>query len=96
VPAITDTVDAMVTRGVLDRVDFLKMDVEGAELEVLHGAAHTLRTQRPPLALAAYHHPDDLAALPAFDPPSAGVRGRMRWGQGDRRGGAALRFAATA
>jgi hypothetical protein len=66
VPAITDTVDAMVARGALDHVDFLKMDVEGAELEVLRGAAHTLRTQRPRLALAAYHRPDDLAVLPAY------------------------------
>jgi FkbM family methyltransferase len=66
VPAITDTVDAMVARGALDHVDFLKMDVEGAELEVLRGAAHTLRTQRPRLALAAYHRPDDLAVLAAY------------------------------
>jgi FkbM family methyltransferase len=66
VPAITDTVDALVARGDLDRIDFLKLDVEGAELEVLRGAAHTLRTQRPRLALAAYHRPDDLAVLPAY------------------------------
>jgi len=66
VPAITDSVDALVARGELDRVDFIKMDVEGAEPEVLRGAAHTLRTQRPRLALAAYHRPDDLAVLPAF------------------------------
>ena len=65
-PATTDAIDALVARGVLDRVDFVKVDVEGAELEVLRGAAHTLRTQQPRLALAAYHRPDDLAVLPAF------------------------------
>jgi FkbM family methyltransferase len=65
-PAITESIDALVARGVVDRVDFVKVDVEGAELEVLRGAAHTLRTQRPRLALAAYHRPDDLAVLPAF------------------------------
>jgi FkbM family methyltransferase len=65
-PSVTDAIDAMVARGALDRVDFLKLDVEGAELEILRGAAHTLRTQRPRLALAAYHRPDDLAVLPAF------------------------------
>jgi FkbM family methyltransferase len=65
-PSITDTIDALVARGALDRVDFIKMDVEGAELDVLKGAAHTLRTQQPRLALAAYHRPDDLAVLPAF------------------------------
>ncbi len=65
-PAVTDAIDALVARGVVDRVDFVKVDVEGAELEVLRGAAHTLRTQQPRLALAAYHRPDDLAVLPAF------------------------------
>ncbi|MCW2982960.1 MAG: methyltransferase FkbM family, partial [Conexibacter sp.] len=65
-PSVTDAIDAMVARGALDRVDFLKLDVEGAELEVLRGAAHTLRTQQPRLALATYHRPDDLAVLPAF------------------------------
>jgi FkbM family methyltransferase len=66
VPVITDTVDDLVARGDLERVDFVKVDVEGAELDVLRGAAHTLRTQRPRLALAAYHRPDDLATLPGF------------------------------
>jgi FkbM family methyltransferase len=65
-PSTTDAIDALVARGELDRIDFIKMDVEGAELEILKGATHTLRTQRPRLALATYHRPDDLAVLPAF------------------------------
>jgi FkbM family methyltransferase len=66
VPATTETIDALVARGAIATVDFLKLDVEGAELDVLRGAAETLRTFRPRLALAAYHRPDDLAALPAY------------------------------
>jgi FkbM family methyltransferase len=66
IPMTTDTIDAMVARGALDRVDFIKMDVEGAELEILKGATHTLRTQQPRLALATYHRPDDIAVFPAF------------------------------
>jgi FkbM family methyltransferase len=65
-PSVTDAIDAMVMRGDLDRVDFIKLDVEGAELEVLRGATYTLRAQRPRLALATYHRPDDLAVFPAF------------------------------
>lgn len=64
--AITDSVDALVARGELDRVDFVKLDVEGAELSILRGATRTLTEHRPRLALATYHRPDDLAVFPAF------------------------------
>lgn len=62
----TDTIDAIVRRGDLPRVDFLKVDVEGADLGVLEGAAETIGSYRPRLALAAYHRPEDLATLPGF------------------------------
>jgi len=60
----TETIDALVERGALERVDFLKVDVEGADVGVLEGAARTLVEQRPRLALACYHKPDDLVRIP--------------------------------
>jgi FkbM family methyltransferase len=63
---VTDTIDAMVQRGDLPRVDFIKVDVEGADLGVLQGAAQTIQSFRPRLALAAYHRPEDLATLPGY------------------------------
>lgn len=60
----TETIDALVARGELPRVDFLKIDVEGADVGVLEGAAQTLQEQRPKLALACYHKPDDLVRFP--------------------------------
>jgi FkbM family methyltransferase len=60
----TQSVDALVSSGRIPRVDFIKVDVEGADLGVLEGAAETIRTQRPRLALACYHKPDDLVAIP--------------------------------
>jgi FkbM family methyltransferase len=62
----TDTIDALVQAGTVERVDFIKVDVEGADLDVLQGAANTIVTQRPRLAIAAYHRPDDLVAIPDF------------------------------
>ena len=64
--ASTDTIDALVARGDVERVDFIKLDIEGAELHALRGAEATLRRFRPRLAIAAYHKPSDLAAIPEY------------------------------
>jgi len=61
----TLTLDDFAARRALERVDFVKMDVEGAELEVIEGARETLRRFAPKLAIAAYHRDDDLVRIPA-------------------------------
>ncbi len=46
------------------RVNFVKMDVEGAEMAALRGARDTLRRDRPALAISTYHKPLDHAEVP--------------------------------
>ncbi len=60
------TLDLLVERLELERVNFIKMDIEGAEREALKGAFQTLRRHRPRLMLDTYHRPDDTAILPAI------------------------------
>ena len=62
---VTLALDDFVTQRGLERVDLVKMDVEGAELDVLAGARATLGRLAPKLALAAYHKDDDLVTIPA-------------------------------
>jgi len=50
----TETLDGLVSRLGLRRVDFLKMDVEGAEVEILRKGRRTLERTRK-IAVAAYH-----------------------------------------
>ncbi len=57
--------DAVQGLGV-ERVDFIKMDIEGAELASLHGAVETLRHYRPKLAICLYHNEQDFLTIPAF------------------------------
>jgi FkbM family methyltransferase len=60
----TLTLDDFVAQTGLTHVDFVKMDVEGAEERVLRGARGTLARLSPKLAIAAYHRDDDLVRLP--------------------------------
>ena len=43
----------------LDRVDFIKMDIEGAERHAVAGARQTIARFAPRMALSVYHRPDD-------------------------------------
>ncbi len=60
------TIDAYVRENNLPSVDFIKMDVEGAELDVLKGAVTTIARFKPILALSAYHKWDDFWTLMNF------------------------------
>ena|GEM_PF-2117473 len=53
------TLDYFVERNGLERVDFIKADIEGAERNMLRGATRVLREFAPKLALCTYHLPDD-------------------------------------
>ncbi len=60
------TLDEYVREKNLPRVDFIKLDVEGAELDVLRGAATTIARFKPILAISAYHKLDDFWTLMNF------------------------------
>ncbi|MBQ3337269.1 MAG: FkbM family methyltransferase, partial [Selenomonadaceae bacterium] len=64
--ATITTLDSYVREKNLPRVDFIKLDVEGAELDVLRGAATTIARFKPILALSAYHKLDDFWTLMNF------------------------------
>jgi FkbM family methyltransferase len=47
-----------------DRVTFVKMNIEGAELEALKGGERAIKRWAPKLAISAYHRPSDLWQVP--------------------------------
>ena len=58
-----DTIDN-ITAG--KPVTFIKLDVEGAELQALKGAEKTIRKYKPILAVSIYHKKNDLIAIPKY------------------------------
>ena len=55
----TIRLDDFVKENNLERVDFIKSDIEGFERNLLAGAQETLKNFAPKLALCTYHLPDD-------------------------------------
>jgi FkbM family methyltransferase len=57
------TIDTFVREQGIEKVDFIKMDIQGAEMDVLMGSADTIRKYKPTIFLEAYEGYNDTQAL---------------------------------
>ena len=64
VPATT--IDDIARENALDRVDFVKLDIEGSEKQALTGARLTIEHFAPRMAVCTYHRPEDPVEITAL------------------------------
>ena len=57
------TLDNFVNEHKLEKVSFIKADIEGAERDMLKGATNVLKKNAPKLVICTYHLPDDKEVL---------------------------------
>lgn len=65
---LVDSIDNAIT----GPVTFIKMDIEGYELDALKGAVQTIKRDRPTLCVCVYHKREDLFAIPGLISSIAG------------------------
>jgi len=62
----TISIDDFFGKYKLSKVDFIKMDIEGAELPALKGGINTIKQFKPKLAISIYHSMDDFVNIAVF------------------------------
>jgi FkbM family methyltransferase len=62
----TISIDDFIRERKLPRMDFIKMDIEGSEINALRGAEQTILRFKPKLAISIYHRDSDFIEIPKY------------------------------
>ena len=60
------SIDEFVAENNVEKVDFIKMDLENSELNALNGAIETIQRDRPQMAICIYHSFEQFIEIPVF------------------------------
>jgi FkbM family methyltransferase len=58
------SIDDFIETNKIKKLDFIKVDVEGMECDVLAGARSVIKQMQPKMAIPLYHNTDDLIGIP--------------------------------
>lgn len=57
---------ALVDEEVLEKITYMKMDIEGSEMRALRGSTRQIEQNKPRLAISVYHRNEDIVDIPQF------------------------------
>ncbi|MDD3593553.1 MAG: FkbM family methyltransferase [Candidatus Gastranaerophilales bacterium] len=60
----TTSIDKFVKDNNIEKIDFIKLDVENSEIKVIEGAKNTILKDRPQMAISIYHSPEHFLQIP--------------------------------
>lgn len=58
------SIDDYVRNNNMQKIDFIKLDIEGSEIPTIKGAQETIKKFKPKLAICVYHRKEDLWEIP--------------------------------
>lgn len=58
------TIDYFVEQNNIKNVDFIKLDIEGAEINAIKGAVETINKFKPKICISVYHNVNDIFEIP--------------------------------
>ncbi|MDL2285140.1 FkbM family methyltransferase [Desulfovibrio sp. OttesenSCG-928-F07] len=59
------SIDAFMQQNKIRRLNCIKLDIEGSELDAINGAEETIKKFKPKLIICLYHKPEDIYTIPA-------------------------------
>ena len=60
------SIDEFMEENKIEKLDFIKLEIEGAELNTLKGGINSIKKHRPQIAVAIYHKNEHLTDIPLY------------------------------